>query len=294
MIVVMELPADSHVHSEWSWDTGGPQSHAVGRMQATCAHAAKIGLPAIIFTEHLDIPRTWRAHPQDLMPHQQNMLDDDGFVDFHEFDADGYFESIDQCRHQFPDLQILTGVEFGQPHLHDIDATKIIDLSNVDRVNGSLHTLQFGSVRAEPHTLFREYPAETVMREYLTEIPRMVDGSSSFEVFTHIDYAIRMWPVTDLGPFDPRRFEEGFREAMRSIAVSGRALEMNTRRLWPWIPQWWAEEGGNTITFGSDAHEPEAIASHFPEAVAMVEQFGFKPGCSHEAFWSRVQTTAFS
>lgn len=290
----MMLPADSHVHSEWSWDTGGPRSGAAGRMRATCAHAVKIGLPTIIFTEHLDIPRTWRAASQDLMPHQQHMLNDDGLVDFAEFDAAGYFESIDRCRHQFPDLQILTGVEFGQPHLHNVDVSKIIDLSNVDRVNGSLHTLQFGSVRAEPHTLFREHPVETVMWEYLAEIPRMVDASDSFEVITHIDYPIRMWPVSDLGPFDPRQFEEGFREAMRAIAVSERALEMNTRRLWPWIPQWWAEEGGKTISFGSDAHEPEAIASHFPEAVAMVEQFGFKPGRSHEAFWSRTHTRGVS
>lgn len=54
----MMLPADSHVHSEWSWDTGGPRSGAAGRMRATCAQAVKIGLPAIIFTEHLDMPRT--------------------------------------------------------------------------------------------------------------------------------------------------------------------------------------------------------------------------------------------
>lgn len=44
----MSLPADSHVHSEWSWDTGGPRSHAAGRMRATCARAVRIGLPAML------------------------------------------------------------------------------------------------------------------------------------------------------------------------------------------------------------------------------------------------------
>ncbi|MFM2353577.1 MAG: hypothetical protein RLZZ608_983 [Actinomycetota bacterium] len=38
------LPADSHVHSEWSWDTGGPHSPAAGRMIATCERAVEIGL----------------------------------------------------------------------------------------------------------------------------------------------------------------------------------------------------------------------------------------------------------
>lgn len=103
-----------------------------------------------------------------------------------------------------------------------------------------------------------------------------------------------MWPDSEFGPFDPKQFEEGFREAIRAIATSERALEMNTRRLWPWIPQWWAEEGGKSISFGSDAHEPEALASFFLEAVAMVEQFGFKPGRSHEALWSRTHTFGVS
>jgi histidinol-phosphatase (PHP family) len=62
---------------------------------------------------------------------------------------------------------------------------------------------------------------------------------------------------------------------------------MNTRRLWPWIPQWWAEEGGTAIAFGSDAHSYETLASNLPEAVAMVEAFGFRPGARPEDFWTR-------
>lgn len=115
----------------------------------------------------------------------------------------------------------------------------------------------------------------------------MVAGSDSFEVFTHIDYAVRSWPFAVAGPFNPRQFEEGFRIAMRAIADSGRALEMNTRRLWPWIPQWWAEEGGRAVTFGSDAHGPHSLAAHFPEAMAMVESSGFGPGSRSEDFWTR-------
>ena len=32
-------------------------------------------------------------------------------------DVDGYLDSIGRSRHEFPDLRVLTGVEFGQPHL---------------------------------------------------------------------------------------------------------------------------------------------------------------------------------
>jgi hypothetical protein len=40
------LPADGHVHSQWSWDA------LAGSMEGTCARAAEIGLPALAFTEH--------------------------------------------------------------------------------------------------------------------------------------------------------------------------------------------------------------------------------------------------
>jgi histidinol-phosphatase (PHP family) len=94
--------------------------------------------------------------------------------------------------------------------------------------------------------------------------------------------------VEQIGPFDPRPFEDGFREAMRAIAASGRALEMNTgHRLREWIPRWWAEEGGRTVSFGSDDHSTDGLAAGFGEATALLEHVGFRPGRRPEDFWSR-------
>ena len=284
----MTLPGDGHVHSEWSWDTGGPESDAAGRMRLTCERAVRIGLPALVFTEHLDLEDRWRVEgPEDMMPNQRRLIDAERYVRVPPLQVDGYLDAVDRCRHDFPGLRILTGVEFGQPHLSGDRAAQHLDLAALDRVNGSLHTLAFGNDRSEPNTLFRVWPPERVIEAYLEEVPRMVAGSDAFAVFTHIDYAVRSWPAEEVGPFDPRRFEEGFRAAMRAIAESERALEMNTRRIWSWIPQWWSEEGGRAVTFGSDAHVPEVLAAGFPEAVAMVEHFGFRPGARPEDFWTR-------
>jgi histidinol-phosphatase (PHP family) len=282
----MVLPADAHVHSEWSWDTGGPDSDAVGTMHRTCEHADRIGLPAVIFTEHLDFDG-WLIDREDVLPAYQKLITDAGRLEPHPLDVDGYFESIDRCRHAFPELRIFTGVEYGQPHLFDDQASALLDLSSLDRVNGSLHTLEIDGDRAEPFTLFRRWPAQRVITEYLAEVPRMVNGSDSFACFTHIDYTARYWPAEVEGPFDPRRFEEEFRAAMRAIAASGRALEMNTRRLWSWIPQWWSEEGGRAVSFGSDDHDTTALADGLPEAAIMLEYFGFTPGRRPEDFWTR-------
>ncbi|MBO0883264.1 MAG: PHP domain-containing protein, partial [Mycobacterium sp.] len=227
------LTADSHVHSEWSWDTGGPDSDARGTMQRTCERAVRIGLPALIFTEHFDFDDRWLADKQDFPPSAHPHINSAGYLRAPLLDVDGYFEAIGRCRRQFPELTILTGVEFGQPHLFEGAARALVDLDRFDRINGSLHTLRIGPDRAEPVTLYRRWKPENVISAYLEEIPRMVAGSDVFEVFTHIDYAVRHWPTEQAGPFDPKQFEDGFRVAMHAIADSGRALEMNTRRLWP-------------------------------------------------------------
>jgi histidinol-phosphatase (PHP family) len=283
----MVLPADSHVHSEFSWDTGGPTSSAAGTMERTCARAVRIGLPAVVFTEHLDLTG-WRAAPEDFAEHQRALIDADGLMQPPLPAVEAYLESIERCRHRFPELRILTGVEFGQPHLDRRAAASVIDLTALDRVNGSLHTLPFRGHRSEPVTMFRESvdPADVIWA-YLAEVPRMVAGGG-FDVFTHLDYAARYWPTEQHGPFDPRRFEDGYRQALRAIAASDRPLEMNTGHgLRWWIPQWWAEEGGRAVTFGSDDHGTDGLAAHFPEATALLEHLGFHPGRRPEDPWTR-------
>lgn len=282
----MTLPADSHVHSEWSWDTGGPSSAAAGTMRRTCERAVRIGLPAVVFTEHFDFDDAWRAGPEGFPDAVRRHINAEGYLVAPPLDVTGYFESIDQCRHDFPDLHIMTGVEWGQPHLFEQQARDLLDLGSLDRINGSLHTLPVGKDRAEPITLYQEWAPEDVVAAYLEEVPRVVAGSDVFDVFTHLDYAIRYWPTVEAGPFNPSRFEEAIRVAMRAIAQSGRALEMNTRRLQLWMPLWWREEGGRAVTFGSDSHFPETVGDGLPEATALLEHVGFRPRQRPEAFWT--------
>jgi histidinol-phosphatase (PHP family) len=287
----MLLTGDGHVHSEWSADTGGPHSGAAGTMEAMCRRALKIGLPALAFTEHLDLTG-WVIDPQDLLDHLRPLVGDNGMLIPEPLDVAGYSENVEQCRRQFPRLRILSGVEFGQPHIDADKARRLVDLSALDRVNGSLHTLPISeesrAVRSEPITLYRQWPAERVIWEYLAEARRMIAGSDMYEVLSHIDYAVRYWPAQQEGPFNPRIFEDVFRQVMRDLAGSGRALELNVGGpLRPWILQWWSEEGGRAITFASDAHTTDALASNFYEAMAMAEHFGFRQGRQPEDFWTR-------
>ena len=109
----MTLPADSHVHSEWSWDA------PMGSMERSCAQAVDLGLPAIAFTEHLD-HTVWTValDALDASDHLAALATPDGLLTPPEFDASGYLEAIERCRERFPSLRILSGLEMGEPHWH--------------------------------------------------------------------------------------------------------------------------------------------------------------------------------
>jgi histidinol-phosphatase (PHP family) len=199
MIDCMDLTGDGHVHTEWSYDTGGPHSDAAGRMESMCRRAVRIGLPALAFTEHLDLT-SWAITPEDQLPDSWGpLVGEDQVLNPPPLDVEGYLDSIERCRRNFPELRILTGVEFGQPHLDEARARQLIDLDALDRVNGSLHTIpttnEPGSVRCEPYTLYHLWPADDVVRRYLAEMTHMIAVRDTFAVVSHIEYAARYWPI---------------------------------------------------------------------------------------------------
>ena len=234
-------------------------------MEQTCARAVAIGLPAVAFTDHADY-----------------------ITDAPELDLDGYLERLQRCRDKFPDLQILSGVELGEPHWHFAAAATLLEAGQFDRVLGSLHGLPLGQEIAEMPTLYEQRPAADVVRAYLAEIPRLIEGFDGFSVLAHLDYPLRYWP-SEAGPFDPGAFQEELRDVLRILAGTGRVLEINTSRaLSPEITRWWYEEGGTAVSFGSDAHDPASIAHRFTEAAAMAEAIGFRPGRHLCDYWPRL------
>ncbi|MEV0719891.1 PHP domain-containing protein, partial [Asanoa sp. NPDC050611] len=251
----MTLPADGHVHSQWSWDAPG------GDLIRTCARAVELGLPALAFTEHVDLtPWTLPEGRVQLAP---------------PFDVAGYLAAIAECRERFPTLRVLSGVEFSEPHWH---AARLRALPGLDRVLGSVHSRQTAADRfLEIRDAYAEVPAAEVVRGYLAEVERMVAGSTDFEVVTHVDYPLRYWPAA-AGRCDIAAHEPAFRAALAAIARSGRILELNTRAtVHTELLGWWHAAGGRAVSFGSDAHHPEALARQFRAAATAARAHGFRP-----------------
>jgi histidinol-phosphatase (PHP family) len=258
-------------------------------MERTCERAVQLGLPAVAFTEHADYT-PWMVIPGELDGHDflKAFVTPDGNLTPPPMDVQGYLESLQRCRDKFPDLRIIGGVELGEAHWHPEAVAGLLDAGQFERVLGSLHCLRLGDRFAEPPNMFREFPAADVIRQYLAEVVTLTITSDVFTVLAHLDYPTRYWPE-HAEPFDAYAFQDEFRHALRTLADNGRALEVNTAgSLRPEIVRWWHEEGGEAITFGSDAHEPEALARGFVDAAAMVEANGFRPGRHPYDFWVRI------
>ncbi|HUC25204.1 MAG TPA: PHP domain-containing protein [Streptosporangiaceae bacterium] len=278
----MVLPADGHVHSQWSWDAVN------GSMEQTCARAVAIGLPAVAFTEHADYTPWTLSGDAYTDQHLNFLARPDGTLTPPELDVSSYLKCLQRCRERFPGLHIISGVELGEPHWHGAAVARLLSAGQFDRVLGSLHCLPLGQHFPGPPDLYQQRPAAWVIREYLAEITRLIRSPDTFSVLAHIDYPLRYWPH-EAGTFDPGTFQEEFRHALHVLADSGRALEINTNGpLHPEIARWWHEEGGLAVTFGSDAHEPTRIAHRFTEAAAMVEANGFQPGHHPYDYWRRT------
>jgi histidinol-phosphatase (PHP family) len=182
-------------------------------------------------------------------------------------------------------LRIISGIELGEPHRDPGAVALLLEAGRFERVIGSLHCLPDGDQFSEMPNLFRQRPPADVIRDYLAELVRLIEGSDAFAVLGHVDYVLRYWPES-AGPFDVYGFEAEFRDALRVLARTGRTLEVNTRgQLPPEIVRWWREEGGQTVAFGSDAHNPTGLARGFTEATAMVTEAGFQHSRLPDDFW---------
>ena len=258
-------------------------------MTRSCEQAIAAGLPGLAFTDHLDFT-TWidgdQIGAQNLDPHRYNRM--------HLIDLDGYYATLRECRQRYPELRILSGVEIGEAHLWAASAAATVAGPRPEtpgaRTGSSARCTRS---RAEARLtaaddLYRLMPPEEVMRRYLAELLRLVEGSDLFQVLAHIDFPRRMWPWS-ARPYSEQSFEAEYRAVLRALAAGDRVLEVNTKSplLSAELVGWWREAGGRAVSFGSDAHQPWRVGDKFKLAVDMVEAAGFRAGRDRFDFWRR-------
>lgn len=245
--------SDFHTHSTFSTD-------GTDKLVEMANSAVEKGLKTICFAEHNDFD----------YPGGEFLLD-----------TEAYRNELFRVREELSGkIEVLFGVELGlMKHLGE-RLREYLDGRGFDFVIGSSHLID----GKDPY--FPEYFAELGQKNgvlrYFESIVENIGAFSDFDVYGHLDYAVRYSPEKCYNPVD---FREIIDEILRKIVSLGKGIEINTAGLrkgishanpHPFILKRYRELGGEIITVGSDAHNTADIAADFDLAESFLKDAGFE------------------
>jgi len=239
---------DLHLHSSFSRDSDTP-------MEVHCEKAVKLGFACLCFTEHIE------GNPID--------------PGFGFYRRQAYFDEVDRLREKYAGrLKILSGAEFSEPHLYP----KLLEECRshpYDYIIGSVHfwigDLFPGQLRE------RQIRVERSFCSYWKEVLLAV-RQGGFDAVGHLDY--------------PKRFhhqllyeKDQMLEIFAAMRENGIILEINCgglRRQYPetnpgpTLLQLYAENGGQYVALGSDAHKSALLGYGVDQGKDLARAFGLR------------------
>ncbi len=247
------ITADFHTHSSFSGDSEEP-------MREMACSAVSRGLKTLCVTEHCDFDYPEAGFEPDMPAYRAELL---------------------KVREEFlGKLELLFGIELG---LMDYLAPRLYDFSgawDLDFIIGSSHLVD----GADPYypEYFGRFGTKNGILRYFESILANVKAFDDFDVYGHLDYAVRYCAEKS---YDPTDYREPLDEILRLLAQKGKGIEVNTAGLrsglahcnpHPYILGRFRELGGEIVTVGSDAHKATDVARDFPIAEQMLRDAGFK------------------
>lgn len=244
---------DFHMHSRVSFD-----GHDTGEALALAAKSA--GLKEICFTDHLDY----------------DPLEKMGVL---AFDTAQYNAEYDDLH--IPGLKIRRGMEFGMTPDNVPQFKQDLLRRPFDFVLGSAHFVD------DLDVYFAEFWAGKSVfqaeRRYLEATLECIQIHNDFDVLAHLTYIGKTsaHPAPRPVPYELHR--EVIDEILRTLAVKGKGLEMNTSgvdRCGDFLPsadifRRFQELGGQIVTVGSDAHRCDRVGQYTHKACEILtEIFG--------------------
>lgn len=246
------IRADFHTHTSFSGDS-------TEDMENSIKAAVQRGLNVLCITEHCDFD-----YPEE------------GF----EPDMAAYRERLFLLREKYSaELELLFGIELG---VMDYLAPKLSAFAgewDFDFIIGSSHLVN-GQDPYYPG-YFGEYGTKNGILRYFESILENIKAFEDFDVYGHLDYAVRYCKEKCYSPVDYRELLD---EILRLLVQKGKGIELNSAGLrsglshanpHPFIVSRYRELGGEIITVGSDAHKAADIAADFDAAEQVLRDAGF-------------------
>lgn len=253
---------DMHVHSHFSSDSKE-------QPEAIIETAIAKGFSYAYFTDHHDMD--FPVNPAESA------------MDF-QLDFDTYIKKLLELKELYRGkIEVRLGVEQG---ICPETAPRIAELSNshpFDFIIGSSHLSSL--INGDPY-----YPDYYIgktnveaYREYFTSEVENVKLTDGFDVYGHLDYAVRYCPDSSfVYNFDDYR--DIFEVLLKLLIEKGKGIEINTAGIakigypHPHIEalKLYKELGGEIITVGSDAHKKEDIGYGFDATEDLLQSVGFR------------------
>lgn len=256
---------DYHLHTEHSMD-------CTMSLDMLCESALRIGLAEICITDHTEF-----GHPDpntDIPPVVNVWLSD-----------------IERAREQYPQLTIRTGIEIGDNPLCRERIKAWLAPLPLDFRLLSLHLID----NADPYSpnFFAKGDQDTLYRRYVESKleSALAWEAEEYDAFAHLGYCAKFAPYpVEVRPLRYRHAPDAFDALFQKLAQDGKPLEINTsgkRSMGEFIPdreliEHFAAAGGEFVTLGSDAHQPQHVGNWLEEARALAKECGIRYAATFE------------
>ena len=251
---------DMHTHTDCSHDSRQP----IGEL---CAAAVAAGVAGVAVTNHSDTPYS----------HENG-------------DFERLARSIRTCREAAEQyagkLEVLSGVEIGEPLWHPENTRAVLELGEYDVVLASIHgQLEDGRciyLGDRDIPAWSETRLDGYLRRYLADLTELAE-TADYDILCHPDIPLRYINGKAGRGMELQKYADLVDDVLRAVIRRGKTLEVNTSGLaagWRCMPeldvmQRYYGLGGRRVSVGSDAHTGANVACGLAQTVRQLQTVGF-------------------
>jgi histidinol-phosphatase (PHP family) len=248
------LPADYHMHTQLC-------RHAKGEPKELAAHALRVGLTEIGFSDHSPMARDdfddWRMRLDQL---------------------DEYVDKVQAARREFPLLLIKLALEVDYLPGYEGWVQDLAARHPWDYFIGSLHYISSSWAIDNPQQI-SEWKSRDPLEVWTAYFERLTQAAESglFDIIGHADLCKKFcfYPKEDCTGLVTRFLKAAKRKNV-AIELNTAGLRKECKEIYPSASiVRLASEMQIPITFGSDAHAPNEVGMNWAEALALAKDAGY-------------------
>ena len=257
-----------HTHTKRSHDSA---AEPFGLCESALSH----GIAGILFTDHCDCEYA---------------------------DTVDYFELFGKCSCDYEEvrsvygdrLELLFGIELGDPLFNPDFARRITDASPYDAVLLSVHAVRFPSYEAPFSVIdfsdFDDARISAYLYQYFADLLESVK-SFDFDILCHLTVPLRYIMLKYCKKTDITSYMDLIDRILLELIRRDKTLEINTSAVElpggffmpdTQIINRYLALGGKALCIGSDAHSPQTIAAGFTQCEAFLREANIRSLCRYK------------